>query len=109
MTAAPAPTPRTYTASEVTALTGCSYRQLDYICRGLLDPPDVGTWRTGSGNGRRFTQDDLDLIHATVSLTAAGYGVRAAYDLAKQLTTTGHVTERAGQIYVIRITVEDAE
>lgn len=67
-----------FTASQVLALTGITYRSLDYWCRAGLLSPDLTT-RHGSGRYRTFTLDDVAVIDAAASLVDAGLTVRAAF------------------------------
>jgi len=59
---------------DVAALSGASYRQLDYWCsEGLVpgQPADVGT-----GNRRQWTYDQLRHVRCLAALTAAGVNGR---------------------------------
>jgi DNA-binding transcriptional MerR regulator len=50
----------TYTAGDVVARTGCTYRQLDYWCRRGYVPGQGEA--EGSGNWRRFTDAQLEHV-----------------------------------------------
>lgn len=58
----------TYTAAEVVARTGCTYRQLDYWCRRGYVPGH--TKAAGSGNRRRFTNADVEHLGRLVAEAA---------------------------------------
>lgn len=53
-------TTRTYTSMQVLAMTGCTYRQLDWWCRQGHIPgqPEV----IGSGNRRSFTSAQVKRV-----------------------------------------------
>lgn len=59
---------RTYSTQEVSEATGASYRQLDYWDRKGL----VGPGSPGSGNQRRWSEDDLALCRVLAALTRLG-------------------------------------
>ena len=62
-----APTgPDCHSAREVCALTGVSYRQLDYWCRRGYAAASIGDgW--GSGSARRFNDADLARVRELVA------------------------------------------
>lgn len=76
---------RQYTSAEVIALTGCTYRQLDYWARlGLLTDT-----AHGSGSSRRFTFADVEAIYNAVRLIRVGFTAQAAVRIATALVDDG--------------------
>lgn len=70
-----------YTTTEVTEMTGASYRQLDYWCRcGLV--PGQPAYGTGSGNRRRWNDKQIDEV---LLLIRASKLVNATLDEAVEL------------------------
>jgi predicted site-specific integrase-resolvase len=59
----------TYSAAEVCAKVGVSYRQLDYWLRAGLVPGDNAH---GSGSARRFTEEDVAYITTFTHMIRAG-------------------------------------
>lgn len=72
-----------YSSPEIIALTGITYRQLDYWTRCRRIGRDLAP---GSGNARRYTEADLHLIRAVAALLEVGFTVPAAFDVARVLT-----------------------
>jgi DNA-binding transcriptional MerR regulator len=100
----PAVVERLYTSPEVLAVTGTTYRQLDYWCRaGYLDNDTA----SGPGTRRLFTSDEVDTVHAVRGLLAAGFDVSAAFAIARTLVADGRWALRVADIYEISITVRD--
>ena len=70
----------TYTAAEVCAQTGCSWRQLDYWCRtGLLPGPDRrrdGKFAGARGDGRRFAAVEVAAAAAIIEMLEGGVSLR---------------------------------
>lgn len=92
---------RTYTSAQVVALTGASWRQIDHLTRAYLRK------QTGSGNARRYTADELDVVHAVVGLLAVGFTLAAAWAIAHELHERGEYSTGFGSIYELRVTVRD--
>lgn len=91
---------RTYGGPEAATLAGVTYRQLDHwIGLGLLSGH-----RNGTGNRRRFTLDDLEVIHATGALVNAGFIPGAAFTIAEAISRDGCYQATHGDIY--RVTIE---
>lgn len=63
--------PTTYSTTEVAKMIGASYRQLDYWCRTGRIPGQPPGRATGSGNRRRWSEDDL--ARARVLMRASRY------------------------------------
>lgn len=75
-----------FNAAQTVALTGITYRMLDYWCRtGYLrrDMP-------GSGNYRRFTERDIRVLKLAPRLIAAGFTTPRACAIAAELIDNGH-------------------
>ena len=90
-----------YTASEVLAVTGISYRRLDFYCRSGYLADNA----SGSGSRRLFTSGEVDIVHAVSGLVAAGIAVPAAFAIARRLVTDGRYSVRVADIYEIDIHV----
>lgn len=60
-----------YSTTDVAALAGCSYRQLDYWSRnGVLEPSiEVGT---GSGTRRSYSQGDVERARVLAAVAPLG-------------------------------------
>jgi DNA-binding transcriptional MerR regulator len=61
---------RTYSATEVAAKAGISYRRVDYMARSGFAVPSVPA--RGSGSRRRYSREDVVRIVLTVKLLDAG-------------------------------------
>lgn len=70
-----------YSAPRACALTGATYRQVDYWCRTRRITPSVSD-TTGSGCRRRFSFDDLVRLRVVVDLLAMGLVLDAAFVIA---------------------------
>lgn len=76
---------RRFSAPEVCTATGVTYRVLDYWARsGLLDDNAAG-----SGSHRTFTAYQVDVVRHVRGLLAAGFVLRAAFPIARELAQTG--------------------
>lgn len=106
MTAQDAVDQRTYTVSEVLALTAAKYKFVDHAIRAGYLPNDTAQ---GSGTHRRFTETEIDTIHAAVNLVASGITVAAAFDIGRQLAERGEYRAVVGSIYELSVVVKIPE
>lgn len=93
---------RSYTTSEMLALTDVTYRQLDFWCRTERLPETA----RGSGSQRHFTAADVDTVHAVLALLSAGVTVDAAFPIARALVQHGRWGVVVGRTYLIQVTVD---
>lgn len=101
MVTAAAVVERTYTASEVLAVTGVSYRMLDHYCRaGYLD-----SGNPGSGTRRLFTAREVDTVYVVAGLLKVGFTVAAAFAIAERLVADDEFTVHVAEIFQLRIEV----
>ena len=92
---------RTYTASEVLAVTGVSYRMLDHYCRaGYLDHG-----QPGSGIRRLFTSAEVDTVYVVAGLIRVGFTVAAAFPIARQIVADDHYETHVCDAFRLRIEV----
>ena len=98
---------RTYTAPEVVALTGISYRQLDYWVRVGFLPDSRPDRQHRSGHHRCWTLDEIEVIRLVLDLTTGvlvRLEVRSAFELARHVIEHGEYVEPLADIY--RLTIE---
>lgn len=76
------PPPVSYSSADVCALTGATYRQLDYWCRVGLVAPSV-TAAAGYGSRRRWSSSDVDAVRRVAA--AAGLSRAAIIDVLELL------------------------
>lgn len=92
--------PRRFSSSELMAMTGATYRQVDFWCRaGYLQET-----AHGSGSARTFTPDEVATVHAVVQLLWAGLTLPAAFIAAADLVEHGRYDVRFGKRYRMTIT-----
>lgn len=85
-----------FSAHDLIALTGVTYRQLDWWCRcGFL--PETAR---GSGSQRTFTAGHVDAVRAVVALLALGVELRAAWRIADTLIEQGRWASTSGQVLI---------
>lgn len=78
----------TVSSQELVALTGLTYRQLDYwVSTGYLTP--VGDSNPGTGRSRRFNLEEVDTARMMVRLLGAGLSPSKAAEAAPELINNG--------------------
>jgi hypothetical protein len=92
-----------YLSSDVCKLTGATYRQLDHWTTHKWITPTIGPTK-GSGNFRRWSDDDL--VHVAVMVRLVSTGIPPA--LAAVVTNDGHLTNGAVTITVDRWAIREA-
>lgn len=86
--------PRLYRAPQVCALTGATYRQVDYWCRrGYLVEAVAAQ---GSGSQRLFDPVAVTTCAVMVRLTGGGLDVGRAAEIAHALVVDGQVEHCVG-------------
>lgn len=99
-----------FTAGEVRARTGLSYRQVDDLARkGVLGPSVASA--AGRGTRRLYSERDVALLRAVALMRKAGIG-RTAFEAAMKFLRTSAITRSTrGRFMVIargRATIMDA-
>jgi hypothetical protein len=89
----------TLTASELTAISGATYRQVDFWCRaGYLKP---STPARGIGSVRRFPPSEAQIAAYALELITAGFHAPYALRYARTLVETrAPLTLAAGLIEI---------
>lgn len=99
-----APDERGYTTSEMLALTGVTYRQLDWWCRtGLL--PETAR---GSGSQRHFTPADVETVRTVAALLSVGFTVDHSFYVAHALARHGRWGVVVGDRCLVSVAREPA-
>jgi DNA-binding transcriptional MerR regulator len=71
------------TSSQILAVVGCSYRQLDYWCRtGLIDQHKVDG--PGNGHWRSFTPQEALQVSRVHAMTEAGISLQMIRDIGER-------------------------
>jgi DNA-binding transcriptional MerR regulator len=92
----------TYSSVQVSALTGASFRQLDYWCR----TGRITDTASGQGSQRKFGPAELDLVHHAVGLIRAGFTVNASLRIAADLVEHDDYSAAVADIFELAITTK---
>ena len=95
-----------YSTTEVCALAGCSFRQLDYWCRIGLVRPSIAAGK-GSGNRRAFSAHDAAVVRVisviagrTLPLNRLGHLAEFLDDLPlQQWAATAIILDEFGDVW----------
>lgn len=88
-----------FSSSQVCALTGASYRQLDYWVRTGIIRPELATAH-GSGTQRRFAPEQVRLVRLILRLRELGLGHDAIVDAAARVDDANHADWHDGYLVV---------
>lgn len=73
-----------YATDEVIALTGFTYRQIDFACRNNWVRPSLAE-SNGSGSYRRWSEEDLELVKMAYQFIEDGYRTQIAWKKASKM------------------------
>jgi len=92
-----------YTAPEICALTGATYRQIDYWTRAGRLPETAH----GSGSQRRFTPAEVDTVRFVIALLGQGFVLDRAFAIARALVTDDEYRTEFADVFQLIISVRD--
>lgn len=94
------PAGRTYGSTDLIALTGCTYRQLDYWVRTGRIFPTPATAAPGSGASRDYPAHEVDVIAVTLELLGAGFDLDYSIEYARKILAGEEIVLAAGLVTI---------